>query len=100
LKEILPGYKAQEAFQVADASLKKAGYKMVHSLGHGIGLRDHDFPAGISKKAKWTFKENMCLAIEPAIYTKQFGIRLEDNIVVKKAKPLMLSRAPKELVQL
>jgi len=98
LKEVRPGVQAKKAFQAAEKALSVKDFKMPHALGHGIGLLDHDFPGGIGGKSDWKFKENMVLAIEPAIYVKNWGgIRLEDNLVVKKGKPLMLSRAPKEL---
>ena len=41
----------------------------------------------------------MCLALEPAIYGKFGGIRLEDNYVIGK-KLKKLSQAPKELISL
>jgi Xaa-Pro aminopeptidase len=55
-----------------------------HSLGHGVGLEVHDFPSGIGQKSEWTLKEGMVLAIEPAIYKKNFGIRLENTYLIKK----------------
>lgn len=59
--------------------------KMPHALGHGIGLEVHDFPTGISKKAKWKLEEGMVLAIEPGIYTKKFGIRIENDYLITKS---------------
>ena len=93
------GKKASALFNAADLELKKAGYGMIHALGHGIGLQDHDFPTGISKKSKWGLREGMCLAIEPAVYGKFGGIRIEDNYVVKK-KLAKMSSAPGKLVLL
>ena len=98
-KLAVPGKKASALFNVADLELKKAGYGMIHALGHGIGLQDHDFPAGISGKSEWKLREGMCLAIEPAVYGKFGGIRIEDNYIVKK-KIERMSSAPKSLVQL
>ncbi len=92
--------KASALFDAANTELQKAGFKMVHALGHGIGLQDHDFPTEISKKSKWLLKPQMCLAIEPAVYGKFGGIRLEDNYVMKKKKLEKLSSAPKELIEL
>ncbi len=94
-----PGIKARALFKLADKKLEAHG-GMVHALGHGIGLRDHDFPAGIGKKSNWKLRENMCLAIEPAVYGKFGGIRIEDNYIVKKSGLKALSKAPKELIEL
>ena len=94
------GVKASALFRAADSVLKESGHKMEHSLGHGIGLQDHDFPGGISAKAKWKLEEGMCLAIEPAIYGKFGGIRLEDNYAVGKKGLKRMSKAPKKLAEL
>ncbi len=98
-KLAVPGTKASALFDAADSELKKAGYKMIHALGHGIGLQDHDFPQGISKKSNWKLREGMCLAIEPAVYGKFGGIRIEDNYLVGK-KLKKRSSAPARLVSL
>ncbi len=58
--------------------------KLPHAIGHGIGLEVHDAPAGIGEKSKWKLKEGMILAIEPAIYKKTFGIRLEKDYKITK----------------
>ncbi len=59
--------------------------KMPHALGHGIGLEEHDFPGGIGEKTNWKIKNGIVLAIEPGIYTKEFGIRIEkDYLILKK----------------
>jgi Xaa-Pro dipeptidase len=59
--------------------------KMPHALGHGLGLEEHDFPGGIGENTNWKIKNGMILAIEPGIYSKEFGIRLEkDYLILKK----------------
>jgi len=95
-----PGVKASALFNASDSVLKESGHKMKHALGHGIGLQDHDFPHGISAKAKWKLEEGMCIAIEPAVYGKTGGLRLEDNYYVSCDGIVRLSKAPKSLVEL
>jgi len=56
---------------------------MIHSLGHSLGLSPHD-GFSINEKNDEIMKENMILAVEPAIYLKNFGIRIEDDVLVKK----------------
>ncbi|MGI6589748.1 MAG: M24 family metallopeptidase [Candidatus Iainarchaeum sp.] len=58
--------------------------KMSHALGHGIGVEEHDYPTGIGAKSNWKLKKGMIIAIEPAIYTKQFGIRIEHDYLITK----------------
>jgi len=71
------GIKAKELF-----ALTKPLGKIPHALGHGLGLEVHDVPSGIGEKSNWKLKKNMVLAIEPGIYTKEFGIRVEHTYVV------------------
>lgn len=60
------------------------GDNFVHSLGHGLGIDVHEWP-GVSHRTSHTLQENMVVTIEPGIYLEgQFGVRLEDTIVVKK----------------
>ena len=73
-----PGTSAK---QLAKISSK---LKMPHALGHGIGIEVHDFPTGISDKVKWILEEGMVIAIEPAIYAKKFGIRIENDYLITK----------------
>ncbi len=94
------GVKASALFEAADSELRKSKLKMTHALGHGIGLQDHDFPRGIAKKSPWKLREKMCIAIEPAVYGKFGGTRLEDNYVVGKRKLERMSHAPKLLIKL
>jgi Xaa-Pro aminopeptidase len=52
-------------------------------LGHSIGLEEHDSLV-ISEQSDWILKEGMVLAIEPATYLKNFGIRVEKNYLITK----------------
>ncbi|MFP4424708.1 MAG: M24 family metallopeptidase [Candidatus Woesearchaeota archaeon] len=65
-----------------------------HSLGHGIGLDIHEKP--FLRKGQ-TIKEGMVLAIEPGRYTKTYGIRIEDDILIRK-RPIQLTHSIKELI--
>jgi Xaa-Pro aminopeptidase len=58
--------------------------KMPHAVGHGIGIEEHDLPGGIGDKSKWKLQSGMVLAIEPAIYTKKFGVRIEFDYLITK----------------
>jgi Xaa-Pro aminopeptidase len=78
-----------------------------HSLGHGVGLEIHELPriAALSKNTKVTpatiLQENEVVTCEPGIYFPgQFGIRIEDLLVVRKNTSQVLSRTTKNLILL
>ena len=75
--KLIEGTRAKELWQICNI-------KMPHALGHGIGIEEHDLPGGIGDKTKWKLKENMTIAIEPAIYTKKFGVRIECDYLITK----------------
>ncbi len=53
-----------------------------HSLGHGVGLEIHECPR-LSQTSTSLLKPNMIVTVEPAVYLpKQFGVRIEDMILV------------------
>lgn len=84
IEKIKPGVKAKEIDKVAKNIVESAGYRYIHSTGHGIGLNTKCGPK-ISKKSDDVLKENMIFTIEPGIYLSgKFGIRIEDVVLVKK----------------
>jgi len=82
--------------RVARQFIENAGFAeyFVHSLGHGIGLNVHE-PPRISPNSKDLLTENMVVTCEPGVYIPgQYGIRLEDTLVIKKDSAVRLSKAP------
>lgn len=59
-----------------------------HSIGHGLGIDVHD-----SLGHYETFQENMVLTVEPGIYApeREFGVRLENDILITKSGAKNLS---------
>jgi len=92
IKQIRRGMKAKEVDKIARDIITKAGYGnfFVHSTGHGVGLDIHEFP-NINTKNDLIIEDNMVFTIEPGIYLpKEFGIRIEDTIVMKNGKAIIL----------
>ncbi len=76
------------------------GKYFIHSTGHGIGLDVHEFPT-IGPKSTTKLQNNMAITVEPGIYVpKKFGVRIEDSLIVKYKKPLLLHKFTKELLTL
>ena len=74
-----PGQKSKELWKAS-----KILGKAKHALGHGIGLEVHDYPQKIDEKTNFILKEGMVLAIEPALYNKKFGVRIENDYLITK----------------
>jgi Xaa-Pro aminopeptidase len=73
--------------------LKDSNLDYAHGTGHGVGffLNVHEGPQSISKLNTIKIKEGMILSNEPGYYKKnQFGIRIENLIVVKKFRKKLM----------
>ncbi|MEK6915928.1 MAG: Xaa-Pro peptidase family protein [Nanoarchaeota archaeon] len=79
----------------AEKNLKQ---KLIHSLGHGMGVEVHESP-NINKKSKSLLKEGMVITIEPGEYVEgKYGIRIEDDVLVTSSGPEVLSKFTKKLI--
>lgn len=93
------GVKAEEADKIAREVIQKAGYGeyFTHRLGHGLGLEAHE-PPYIVKGNQLILQEGMCHSVEPGIYLpNEFGIRIEDDIVIRKDHAEFLYEAPRRI---
>ena len=95
-KEIRDGQSLKAIAQNSNNDLKANGYVPLHALGHGVGLDVHEEPFfGIVYEQQ--LKENMVVAVEPGTYrTGQFGIRIEDTVLVGKLGAIRLTKSSKE----
>ena len=82
--------------------IEKAGYgkNFGHGLGHGLGTVVHDAPP-VSPLSDVELKPNMVVTIEPGIYISGWGgVRIEDDVVLKKNSCIILNKAEKKLIEL
>ena len=82
------GMKTWKLYEKVEEFLKSEGFELKHGLGHGLGLTVHDYPS-ISPKPRikdfeMEFKPGMVFTLEPGIYTKRGGLRLENDFVLTK----------------
>jgi Xaa-Pro aminopeptidase len=69
-----------------------------HGLGHGIGLQIHEFPR-LSTRSTHTLRTGNVVTIEPGIYLPgKFGVRIEDDIVVRNGLCDVLTTSPRSLI--
>ncbi len=73
----------------ANSIMQKNGFpKMIHSIGHGIGLDIHELPS-LSRKSE-TPLAGCTIAIEPAFYRSNYGMRYEETIYFDGRKARVL----------
>ena len=101
-KAVKPGLACSRLDGVARDIIMKAGYGdyFGHGLGHGIGLAVHDNPS-LNPRSTDTLAEGMVVTIEPGIYIPNWGgVRVEDDVLVTSSGGQILSKSPKELIEL
>lgn len=94
------GLLAKDLDAVARRSIASAGLGRYfsHSLGHGLGLRIHERPR-ISALSKERLMSGSVVTIEPGVYIPGFGgVRIEDDVVLRKNGCRVLTSASKELM--
>jgi len=102
IKNAVAGTKTSELDKIVRDFIIEKGYgeNFGHSLGHGIGLEIHEMPT-VSQKKDIVLEENMVITIEPGIYIEGFGgVRIEDDVIVKKDKCEVLNKFTKHLTKI
>lgn len=82
--------------------IKEQGYgsNFRHGTGHGVGLDIHELPV-VSPKSKDILRSNMVVTVEPGIYLPgHMGLRIEDTVIVTKEGCEVLTKTPKDLIEL
>jgi Xaa-Pro aminopeptidase len=78
--------------QLAEVANEHLGEKLIHGLGHGVGIDVHEAPY-LSQISKDELQENTAFTIEPGIYTPgKFGVRIEDTYLYVDATLKCLKR--------
>lgn len=96
---IKPGVRFCDIDATARDIIRKAGYgeKFTHRLGHSIGIEVHEY-GDVSSTNENIIKEGMIFSIEPGIYLEDnFGVRIEDLVLVTKDGAQILNQYSKEL---
>ncbi|MGB3543120.1 M24 family metallopeptidase [Rubrivirga sp.] len=96
------GLTGSDLDSVARSVLEDAGFgdAFSHSLGHGVGLEVHEWPR-LSSKVDHVLPPNATVTIEPGVYIEgEFGIRIEDLIVLREGGNDNLTPLSTELIVL
>lgn len=79
---------------LAEANL---GAYFTHALGHSVGLEIHESPSA-SPRCEQALANGVVMTVEPGVYLPgQFGIRIEDMVVIQGDTPQNLTAFPKHL---
>ena len=98
INNVQDGANIKTLIQGVESDFKLNGYDLIHSLGHGVGMEIHEKP--FFRKINDNFlKENMVITDEPGIYIAgNFGIRIEDTILVTRQGAQVLTESKKECI--
>lgn len=102
VQAVRAGRTGKEVDAEARAVIEAAGYgdQFGHGLGHGVGLEIHEGPR-LSRISRDILQPGMVVTVEPGIYLPGWGgVRIEDMVVVRDDGPEILTRTPKELLEL
>jgi Xaa-Pro aminopeptidase len=97
LEAIREGVHGRAADATAREQIAAAGYGELfgHGLGHGVGIEVHE-PPRLSKRSDDVLRAGEVVTVEPGIYVPgEFGVRIEDLVVVTAAGHRNLSGYPK-----
>ena len=103
LEKIKPGIKAHEVHDAVKSYIDRSKFKgcFIHSTGHSLGLAVHDGGVGFTPESDAKLCENMVLTVEPGVYIPGFGgVRIEDDILIKKDGAEFLTQSSKEFTEI
>jgi len=102
IASIEPGIPTWKIYEKIRSFLEEKGFDLKHSLGHGLGLTVHDYPSISPKPSdkillrRWKemkFEDGMVMAVEPGIYEKTIGCRIENDVLLTRRKLKLLTRS-------
>lgn len=100
LEQIKPGAVCKEIDEIARNYIYHSGYEgcFGHGLGHSVGLEIHEAPS-FNTTDSAILRSGMVLTVEPGIYLEsQFGVRIEDMVVINEDGYENITKSPKELI--
>jgi Xaa-Pro aminopeptidase len=97
-----PDMSGHEAQGIADATLAEYGFegRLIHSLGHGVGIDIHELPV-LAPKAETKLQPGHVVTVEPGVYLEGIGgVRIEDFGAITESGFELFTQSPHELIEL
>ncbi len=101
LAAIRPGRTGAEVDHAARQVIEAAGFGTAfhHQNGHGLGFCYHETQPLLHPAYERPLAAGMVTSVEPGIYLSgEFGLRIEDDVLVTASGAESLSHAPRALV--
>jgi Xaa-Pro aminopeptidase len=84
--------------KVRDVFGTKYSSYFIHGTGHGVGLEVHEAPR-LASNSQDVLETDMVVTVEPGLYFPgQWGIRIEDTVLVKENCCEKITKMDKELI--
>ncbi len=96
------GVRARDLDRAAREALLPGGLELhfTHALGHGVGISVHEAPA-LSAQNEDALRAGTVVTVEPAVYVAGWGgVRIEDLLVVESGGSRLLSKSPRDLIEI
>jgi Xaa-Pro aminopeptidase len=94
------GMNGRELDSVARDYITLHGYgsKFGHSTGHGLGIEVHELPMVSQRGERFKLEQSVVITIEPGIYLDGVGgVRIEDDVVIRREGCEVLTTSPKDM---
>ena len=102
ISAVKAGITGRELDKISRDIIEASGYgkQFGHSLGHGVGMDIHE-PPYAAGSYDGVIPAGSVVTVEPGIYIEnEFGVRIEDFVIVTENGCINMTKAPKELVRL
>ena len=92
-----PGVPCRDLHRVSSEIIERAGYKVAHRIGHGIGLAtSYEWPSLDTEEGP--LEPGVTICIEPGVYAPGAGnMKLEDDVLITESGCEILTKSDRTL---